>query len=119
MISPRTQRLLANIPERRARTHVGSLFPSAGQSAQIEHLAKLLNWMSPLATLEQHDQVALGLQGLRNKMAEPDEEELSDGRKRRPAPLFGERLNDPRSPDASLSDPLGEPASDGYGDFQE
>jgi hypothetical protein len=120
MRSSQTQRVLALIPERRARAHLGSAFPPAGQSAQIEYLSKLLSWLSPLATLEQHDQAALGLQGLRNKMAEPDEEELSDGRKRRPgAPFFGERPNDPRGNDSSLSDPLADPAGDGYGDFQE
>lgn len=86
MTSSRLQRLLSFVPERRVRASSGTTFDASAQSAQIRHLSKLLHWLSPLSLLEPQDQVALGLLGLRNKMAEPDEEELDDNRKRRLPP---------------------------------
>jgi hypothetical protein len=74
------QRLLARVPERRIRLRTGSVLDASRHGPQLQHLSRLLHWLSPLSVLQQEDRIALGLLGLRSKMAELDDEEVNGAR---------------------------------------
>ena len=77
-------RIVASIPERRARSLSGTAFTPEGaracsDPARLVSVARLLRWLTPLAPLTGEEQRALGLLAGGARSALPPEEGAAEG----------------------------------------
>jgi hypothetical protein len=75
-------KIVSVVPRRTARVRSGTPFsPSAAISAhagQVAHLARFLNWLTPLNAINEEDQRALGCLPSHGRLSRHDDEDDMD-----------------------------------------
>jgi hypothetical protein len=75
-------KIVSLVPDRMPRMQSGTPFGCAaiagGQGPQVASLGRLLHWLTPLSTLNEDDQRALGTLALHGKTARRDDEDEAD-----------------------------------------
>jgi hypothetical protein len=75
-------KIVSLVPNRMPRMQSGTPFAAAaiagGQGPQVASLGRLLHWLTPLSTLNEDDQRALGTLALHGKTARRDDEDEAD-----------------------------------------
>ena len=75
-------KIVSLVPDRLPRIRSGTPFACAeivgGQGTQVASLGRLLHWLTPLSTLNEDDQRALGVLALHGKTARRDDEDEAD-----------------------------------------